>query len=254
MIERANPGPSDTILEIGPGRGMLTEAILSSPCARVDAVELDTRLRADLEPLADEDKRLSLHWGDAVRFNYSELPPPTQVIANLPYHITTPILWALLESFASCLQYALLMVQKEAAVRLASGAGVRESSPLGITLSALGDVSIPRSVSRGSFSPMPRVDSAIVEIRLHSQKSVRQDLPRNRTWRRLLSGSFAQRRKTLVNNWTGSFGMPRDHAVKILESHSQPPLARPEELPLDTWLALINDKIIADFLSSGQEL
>jgi 16S rRNA (adenine1518-N6/adenine1519-N6)-dimethyltransferase len=254
MTERAKLKLSDSVLEIGPGRGMLTSAILSSPCGRVDAVELDTRLRGDLEPLAMADGRLTLHWGDAVRFDYSKLLTPTHVIANLPYHITTPLLWVLLENFSGELPYMLLMVQKETAVRLTSGAGSRDSGPLGITLSALGNVSTLRTVPRGSFSPMPRVDSAIVEIMPSPERRGRAGLPADKTWRRLLSGSFAQRRKTLVNNWASSFGLPREESARILASLSLQPVARPEELSLDSWLALAADEKISSFMYSRREL
>lgn len=242
MTGRAKLTASDRVLEIGPGEGILTLGILAAPCARVDAIELDTRLRANLEAIASRDDRLVLHWGDAVRFDYGKLEsPPTHVIANLPYHITTPLLWTLLEHFSGTdLRYLLLMVQKEAADRLAAGGKSREAGPLGITLAALGQVKTARKVSRGSFSPMPRVDSAIVEIRLSGERA---GLPRDKTWRRMLAGSFAQRRKTLANNW-GPLGIPRAETEKILASHQLPPLARPEELTLEKWLALYDDEIL----------
>lgn len=242
MIRRAESSRDDRVLEIGPGEGILTLAILGTPCARLDAIELDTRLRARLEAIASTDSRLALHWGDAVRFDYAGLPsPPTQVIANLPYHITTPLIWTLLERFSGTdLRYMLLMVQREAADRLAAGARSRETGPLGVTLAALGEVTTARKVPRGAFSPAPRVDSAIVEIRLSGNFA---GLPRDKAWRRLLAGSFAQRRKTLANNWA-SLGIPRTEAAEILASHHLPPLSRPEELSLGSWLELHGDVIL----------
>jgi 16S rRNA (adenine1518-N6/adenine1519-N6)-dimethyltransferase len=244
MSERAGLAPSDIVLEIGPGKGILTKELLKSPCARLDALELDTKLKDELEPIARNDGRLKLYWTDALRFDYSKLsPPPTHVIANLPYHITTPVIWALLENFAALgLRYMLLMVQKEAAQRLVSGAASRASCPLGITLSAMGDIAALRQVPRSAFSPVPRVDSAIVEARLYGGENGRRALPRDKIWRRLLSGSFAQRRKTLVNNWAGSFGMSKEHAAEALASCSLPPRSRPEELTLEAWLALFSDE------------
>ena len=249
MAERAGLTASHTVLEIGPGRGALTNEILKSPCGRLHAVELDTRLRDDLEPIASRDERLSLYWGDAVLFDYSSLsPPPTHVIANLPYHITTPVIWALLESFPSGgPRHMLLMVQKEAAARLVSGAASRESCPLGITLSAMGQVFAPRQVPRGAFSPVPRVDSAIVEARFEDGGDAWR-YAGDKKWRRLLAGSFAQRRKTLVNNWAASFGMPREEAAGILAGHSLNQRSRPEELPLGAWLAISRDEKISSFL------
>jgi 16S rRNA (adenine1518-N6/adenine1519-N6)-dimethyltransferase len=250
MVERAALGPSDRVLEIGPGRGVLTREVLGSSCARVDAVELDIKLKKYLEPIARMDERLALHWEDAVCFDYSKLEaPPTHVIANLPYYITTPVIWAILESFPDGgARYMLLMVQKETALRLSSGAGARASCPLGITLAAMGNISTPRQASRGSFSPIPRVDSAIVEIKLFPESRGLNCLPNDKKWRRLLSGSFAQRRKTLANNWAGAFGMPKETASAILAAHSLGSRSRPEELPIDAWLSLLSDEKISCFL------
>lgn len=249
MVDRAHLTDCDRVLEIGPGEGILTLGILGTPCSRLDAIELDTRLRVRLEAIAAGDARLALHWGDAVRFDYASLPsPPTQVIANLPYHITTPLIWTLLERLSgTSLGYMLLMVQREAANRLAAGEKSRETGPLGITLAALGEVTIARGVSRGAFFPMPSVDSAIVEIRLSGNAA---RLPRNRAWRRLLTGSFAQRRKTLINNWA-SLGISRAQGSEILASHRLPPLSRPEELRLETWLELYDDDILRKKLTGG---
>ena len=92
-VKRAAVTPDDVILEIGPGGGILTRGLLSAGPRALCAVEVDERLRDGLEALASRDGRLRLFWGDAVRFDYrSELPEtPTKIVANLPYHITTPI-------------------------------------------------------------------------------------------------------------------------------------------------------------------
>lgn len=242
MIRRAGLAAGDRVLEIGPGEGILTEGILTTPCEKLDAIELDTRLRPKLEAMANRDARLTLHWADALRFDYSAIaPPPTHILANLPYHITTPLVWLLLENLAPRgTRYMLLMVQREAAQRLEAGAKSRVAAPLGITLAALGSVSVPRRVARGAFQPVPKVDSAIVEIVLSGKRS---GLPRDRVWRRLLAASFATRRKTLVNNWSAA-GVPRETSERLLAAHGLGPLARPEELALQYWLALYNE---ADF-------
>lgn len=247
MVRRANLAEDASVLEIGPGKGILTRGILGTPCASLDAVELDIRLRPDLEEIAAGDERLHLHWGDAVSFDYAALPQaPTHIVANLPYHITTPLIWRFLEAFAGRgLRYLLLMVQFEAAERIASGAGVRESNPLGITLAALGRAEIARRVPRTAFHPMPHVDSAIVEIALTGECA---HLPEDRTWRRLLHGSFAQRRKTLINNWNAAFGISKACCSEVLAYHALPPLSRPEELPLHKWLELHADEVLPTLL------
>lgn len=251
MVERANLNNSDRVLEIGPGKGILTKEILTSACDSLSAVELDRRLNEFMEPLAAQDCRLSLYWGDAVTFDYSRMKDsPTHIIANLPYHITTPVIWKLLEDFSNSeLKYMLLMVQKEAAERLAAGSACRESNPLAITLSALGSVGVPRHVARTAFFPMPHVDSSIVEIRLNKGL---ENLPVDKIWRRLLSGSFVQRRKTLLNNWSGSFGISKAAGSEILASHALPPLSRPEELSLEKWLEIYSDEFMVKIMNKKE--
>ncbi|MDR3254263.1 MAG: 16S rRNA (adenine(1518)-N(6)/adenine(1519)-N(6))-dimethyltransferase RsmA [Synergistaceae bacterium] len=253
MAGRAGITQSDAVLEIGPGMGILTREILRSQCARLYAIELDVRLERYLAPLAESDDRLVLHWADAVRFNYAGLsPPPAKVIANLPYHITTPVIWALLENLSGGdMRYMLLMTQREAAIRLASGAGSRDSGPLSVTLSALGETKTARNVSRGAFLPMPRVESSIVEIKISNEHAGRAGIPRDRTWRRLLAGSFGQRRKTLVRSWAGAFHIERNECLDILSAHGLPPRSRPEELGVDAWLSLFGDKKMKDFITNA---
>jgi 16S rRNA (adenine1518-N6/adenine1519-N6)-dimethyltransferase len=243
MTERARLSPSDRVLEIGPGTGILTKCILNAGCARLDAVETDVRLKEYLEPLAASDGRLRLHWGDAVKFDYSRLDEtPTHIIANLPYHITTPLLWHLLESFAGGdMRYMLLMMQDETASRVAAGAGNRESGPLSVTVAATCRAAVPRKVSRTAFYPSPRVDSAIAEITPRGGNNPNALLPRDAVWRRLLSGSFAMRRKTLANNWAAAFGVKKDDCAGILAAHSLGARSRPEEPALSDWLSLLED-------------
>jgi 16S rRNA (adenine1518-N6/adenine1519-N6)-dimethyltransferase len=250
MMERACLAPADRVLEIGAGTGILTKSILAAGCVRVDTVETDVRLKEYLEPMAALDDRLRLHWGDAVTFDYSALDEvPTRVIANLPYHITTPLLWHLLESFAgSDMRYMLLMVQNEAASRIAAGAGNRESGPLPVTMAAVGAASVLRKVSRTAFYPSPRVDSAIAEITLRGEDNPHARLPRDAAWRKLLSGSFAMRRKTLANNWAGAFGIKKDDCAEILATHSLGARARPEELTLPDWLSLREDPKLTSYV------
>ncbi|MDR0764098.1 MAG: 16S rRNA (adenine(1518)-N(6)/adenine(1519)-N(6))-dimethyltransferase RsmA [Synergistaceae bacterium] len=249
MTERAGIGPDDRILEIGAGSGVLTREILAAGCARLDAVELDVRLKEYLEPMAAADERLRLHWGDAVKFDYSRLDEtPTRVVANLPYHITTPLLWRLIEFYAgSDMRCMLLMTQAEAASRIASGAGVRESTPLSITIAAIGSARTLRKVSRSAFYPKPGVGSAILEIKF-AGSGAETRLPRDAAWRKLLAGSFAARRKTLVNNWAGSFGMKKEECSAILASHSLGARSRPEEATLSDWLALRDDSKLTSYI------
>ncbi len=236
MLKEAALGSEDCCLEVGPGQGVLTKKLLRETEARkIYALEVDPRLKTYLEPMAEEDSRLSLFWEDAVRFDYTALDPsPTQVIANIPYHITTPLLWKILEDLAPRRLYSiLLMVQKEAALRLQAAPQTKERYPLGITLDAMGKAAILRSVPPQAFFPRPRVDSAILHIRLERHP----ELPQNRTWRTLLSRAFAQRRKTLYNNLKGY--LPSKECIEeSCAAAGISPSLRAEQLHTDQWLRL----------------
>lgn len=240
-VKRAAVTPDDVILEIGPGGGILTRGLLSAGPRALYAVEVDERLRDGLEALASRDGRLRLFWGDAVRFDYrAELPEtPTKIVANLPYHITTPILWAFLEKLIPAgVGYMLLMVQLESAERIASPERSRARSPLGVTVEAMGGAEILRKVPPQAFRPQPRVNSALIEIKIEKNRGLAND----RTWRALLARSFAQRRKTLVNNWTSGYAdIDRERALAILDAHGLSATARAEELPLEKWFELAKE-------------
>ena len=240
-VKRAAVTPDDVILEIGPGGGILTRGLLSAGPRALYAVEVDERLREGLEALASRDGRLRLFWGDAVRFDYrAELPEtPTKIVANLPYHITTPILWTFLEKLIPAgVGYMLLMVQLESAERIASPERSRARSPLGVTVEAMGGAEILRKVPPQAFRPQPRVNSALIEIKIEKNRGLAND----RTWRALLARSFTQRRKTLVNNWTAGYAdIDRERALAILDAHGLSATARAEELPLEKWFELAKE-------------
>lgn len=240
-VKRAAVTPDDVILEIGPGGGILTRGLLSAGPRALCAVEVDERLRDGLEALASRDGRLRLFWGDAVRFDYrAELPEtPTKIVANLPYHITTPILWAFLEKLIPAgVGYMLLMVQLESAERIASPERSRARSPLGVTVEAMGGAEILRKVPPQAFRPQPRVNSALIEIKIEKNRGLAND----RAWRALLARSFTQRRKTLVNNWTAGYAdIDRERALAILDAHGLSATARAEELPLEKWFELAKE-------------
>lgn len=243
MIARATLSAEDFVLEIGPGEGMLTEGLLSTELGGLCTLELDTRLKHVIETIARRDDRMHALWGDAVQFDYENALPwfPNRVIANLPYHITTPLLWAFFEKLVPhSLKYMLLMVQLESAQRISAAEGSRDRSPLGITMEALGMSEIVRKIPPSAFRPQPRVNSCLIEIKIENNA----DLARDKTWRSLLSRSFAQRRKTLINNWTAGYPqITREIAQGILEKYGLKPTARAEELPLEVWFALAKDPV-----------
>ena len=200
ILERSGANESDCVLEIGPGHGVLTRGLLNRGVKCLHCVELDERLRPELEELAREDSRLILHWGDAVKFEYDSLVPfPDKVIANIPYKITTPLIWHLLKFADKGLRYHMYMLQKEAADRITAPPDTKERYPLGVCIEAMGRARIVRKVPPECFRPIPEVDSAIVEIVIDRNF----ELGRSEKWSDLLHRGFAHRRKTLANNLKG---------------------------------------------------
>jgi 16S rRNA (adenine1518-N6/adenine1519-N6)-dimethyltransferase len=233
LVECASISASDVVLEVGPGQGAVTKELLDRGCACLYAVELDTRLKDDLEKLASGCPRLQVVWGDAVRIDYGTFSPfPNKVVANIPYNITTPLISRLLGLAPRGLSSHVYMLQKEAADRLLAERDTKERYPLGVSLEVMGEVAIIRKVPPTCFRPMPRVDSSIVKITLSRNLHLMQDS----LWSDLLHAGFRQRRKTLVNNLK-SFGGVKDW-LPMLESFGIEPKIRAEDLSGEEWLKL----------------
>ena len=221
MISQANITENDCVLEIGPGHGVLTRAILAQNVKCLHCVELDERLRPELEEIHDD--RLTLHWGDAVKYDYSSLEPfPNKVIANIPYKITTPLIWELIKFADKGLRYMLLMLQKEAAERIIAPPDTKARYPLGVCIEAAGRAKVIRSVSPQCFRPIPKVYSAIVEIEIARNF----ELAGSTLWSEMLHLGFAHRRKTLANNLKG-WAIPEGLGEK-----------RAEDLSANEWVKI----------------
>ena len=230
IVSRADLKESDCVLEIGPGHVVLTRELLANDIRYCHAVEIDKRLIPSLEKFLETGK-FDLHWGDAVKFDYSSLEPfPNKLIANIPYNITTPLIWQLIRYAGQGLRYYLLMLQKEAALRLTARPDTRERYPLGIAIESMGRASIIHQVGRQCFRPVPNVDSALVEIVIEKNF----ELVNNPLWSELLHAGFAHRRKTLGNNLRGWHGLCDADLGDL--SHR-----RAEDLTCDEWLKIYYD-------------
>jgi 16S rRNA (adenine1518-N6/adenine1519-N6)-dimethyltransferase len=250
IAKRAAIRPSDIILEIGPGKGVLTRKLLASGCSFLHSVEIDRDLGPFLEDLENGEKnRFWLHWGDAMEMNFAGLSPaPSKVVANIPYHITTPLIWKLLETVPSA-DYLLLMVQKEAAARIGAPAGTKDRGPLGATLEAMGSAKILFTVPAGAFRPAPAVDSCLFEIHLVK----RRGLARNSLWRDMLKYGFGRRRKKALGNLAAS--LPRAPWRELFVKNQIDVNSRAEALSSDEWFALMEgaEKSMASPPEPGEE-
>lgn len=233
-LSRAALTREDVVLEIGPGQGALTHKLLAEPYAHLHLIEFDRSLEPWLIPLT-QNPNLTLTWGDALAVDFASLTPsPTAVVANIPYHITTPLIWRLYAQLGPlALTRMILLVQKEAAERLTAPPGTKQRYPLGVTVQACGRGSLFMKVSPGSFNPPPKVDSALIELNITGNACLAGDP----LWRSLLGHSFAQRRKTLVKSASAG-GWSKEELQKLLAELGLPALVRAEELTTDQWLAL----------------
>lgn len=228
---------SNTVLEIGPGKGFLTQALLDTG-AHVVALEKDR----DLIPLLTETfkeeitkNRLSLIEGDALTF---EPDPSTlrgqayKIIANIPYYITGAILSRYL-SHAHQPSTMVVLVQKEVAERVCAKDG--KESLLSLSVKVYGEPKLVYRVSRGSFNPAPNVDSAVLCIQNISRKHLLNSY-HEAMFFKLIHAGFAHKRKLLSSNLKGVF-----HDVDVsslFEQFSIPKNARAEDVRIETWLSL----------------
>lgn len=234
IIRRAALDSSDVVLEVGSGQGVLTKALLSSGCRYVHSVEIDRGLEPFLAPLeAAFPGRATILWGDVLEIPLGTLAPrPTKIVANIPYNITTPLLWRLLEELPGT-DYYLLMVQKEAADRIIAPPRTKERYPLGVTLGVMGTSRSVLKVPPAAFRPVPKVESRVIEIALSGRY---RTLPGDGTWREMLRTAFSQRRKKFLNNMRRRWPtLPWEDMLEVVCVDGN---ARAEELTGEQWLAL----------------
>ena len=217
--------PSDVVLEVGGGLGVLSE-YLAPLVGHLHVVEVDGRLEGALREALAPFSNVDLHLADAVTLDLSALdPPPAKVVANLPYGVAATVL---LKSLAQLPGASLLvsMVQREVAERLASGPGSKTYGATSVLAQLSCDVRLLRRVSRTVFHPEPNVDSALVLLR-------RRAPPPPHAIVALVHAAFAHRRKALAGSLALAAGAPQDlraRAREALQQLGQPADARAERL------------------------
>ncbi|MEA1889241.1 MAG: 16S rRNA (adenine(1518)-N(6)/adenine(1519)-N(6))-dimethyltransferase RsmA [Pseudomonadota bacterium] len=231
ILTHFRPQQGQRIVEIGPGLGALTWPLLER-IGDLHAIELDRDLVARFIADPRAKGRLHLHQADALIFDFSSLADSThklRIIGNLPYNISTPLLFHLL-SFAPVIQDMMFMLQKEVVQRISAGPGGKNYGRLSVMLQAQCVVEKVLDVSPGSFNPPPKVDSAVVRLTPHAEPIV--DIPNPENFAMLVKAAFTQRRKTLRNNLKGI--LTED---EIIETGVDPSV-RAETLSLDDFAAL----------------
>lgn len=192
IVNDASIDSGDVILEVGGGMGALTGR-LAPEVLHLHVIELDQRLRPDLERIASRSTNVDLHWGDAMRLNLAELqPPPRKMVANLPYSIATPLLLRTIEDLPRMMSWT-VMVQREIADRLRAGPGSRTYGAPSVLVQVACDVELLRAVDPAVFTPRPKVESALIGLR-------RRGSAAPTALRTLVRGAFAHRRKGIARS------------------------------------------------------
>ncbi len=243
MARAATREGADCVLEIGPGIGVLTAA-LCEQAKRVVAVELDRRLFPVLrETLADYDN-IDLVEGDAMQLDLHALlrerfgeGARIAVCANLPYYITSPLLMRFLESRLP-IEKLVVMVQKEAAVRLCAEVGSRDAGAVTVAVRYYAEAHTLFTVGRESFLPAPKVDSAVIELCVREKPAI--ELRDEAYFFKMVRAAFAQRRKTAVNGISAGLNLPKAAVAETIAATGLPADVRAEKIPMEKLAQLAN--------------
>lgn len=214
IVDSAEAGPSDKILEIGPGIGTLTQGLAESG-AEVIAVEIDKKLPAVLAETLKGYDNVTIVPGDILKVNIREImgEGPFKVAANLPYYITTPILMALLEQHLP-ITHIVTMVQKEVAERMVAKPGSRIYGALSVAVQYYTEPHIAYDVPPRSFIPAPEVDSVVIACKVRETPAVA--VKDEKVFFRVVKAAFGQRRKTISNAMKGA-GFDKEQIAAAFE-------------------------------------
>ena len=263
IAKAAELTPEDTVLEIGPGIGTLTQA-LAMTGASVVSVELDKRLIPVLQETVGAYKNVRIVQGDILKVNIpeiiasvaenrngsetndnvseakdlqseAEMPQTFKVCANLPYYITTPIIMYLLEQKLP-LERLVVMVQKEVAERMTAGPGGREYGAISVAMQYYTEPKIAFIVKAGSFLPAPKVDSAVLVCKKRNKPPV--EVPDEKTFFKVVAAAFSVRRKMLNNSLKNMGGLTGEQVKAWLDRAGIDGRRRAETLSLEEFAML----------------
>ena len=224
--------PEETVLEIGPGRGVLTRPLCTA-ARQVIALELDPKLGAYLAEVLADCRNLDLRLGDALEFPYETLPRGTVVVANLPYYVSTPLLFTLLEA-RERIDRMVLMLQTEVARRLVAKPATNDYGILSILVQYAAEASLAFQVSTSCFRPRSEVGSAVVTLVMRRPPVQVND---ETLFARVVRAAFAHRRKTLSNSLRDE-GVSSEQVAQALAQVGISPSRRAETLTIEEFASL----------------
>jgi 16S rRNA (adenine1518-N6/adenine1519-N6)-dimethyltransferase len=231
IIDVAELNIEDVVIEIGPGHGVLTK-MLAGTVKRVIAIELDEKLYGKLKTGLAEYRNVELIHGDALKYPYENFPD-FKVVANIPYYITTPLIFRFFEAETN-LKSMTLTVQKEVAERIVAKPGGKDYGVLSVMVQYYAEPVIKFIIPKGAFRPVPKVDSAVIRVRLLEKPAV--DLKDEKFFFKIVRTSFSQRRKMLSNSLKG---IGADVKGWLTEAGIDPE-RRPETLSIEEFARLAN--------------
>ena len=230
IVDAIRPDPEDTVVEIGPGLAAITAPLVAHG-SRMHLVELDRDLAARLRQQYGDEPRITVHEADALQFDFAALGSDLRIVGNLPYNISTPLLFHLLEQRSSIADMH-FMLQKEVVARMAAEPGSKAYGRLGIMLGCYFDIEALFDVERTAFDPPPDVTSAIV--RLTPLPPGTYDINDAAKLSRLVATAFSQRRKTIRNS------LKQVVDEETLEFVGIDPGLRPESISIAQYVELAN--------------
>jgi len=243
MVDAAQLEPTDDVVEVGAGLGALTE-VIAPQAGRLLAVEIDRDFMPCLEDRFGDTPNIKLFRGDILNHSLPKLldeylPGGTtyKMLSNLPYYITTPVIFHFWESPVP-FERLVIMVQEEVALRMMAPVNGKEYGVLALAAQVHSEVEIIHRVPRTCFRPQPKVDSCIVRLRRRTT-ALAPDVDA-KFMTRLIRSAFAHRRKTLRNSLTksGSFGAPAEIVLEAFDTTGIDPSRRPQTMTLDDFAAL----------------
>jgi 16S rRNA (adenine1518-N6/adenine1519-N6)-dimethyltransferase len=236
IVQSAELRDADAVVEIGPGLGALTRFILPE-VSRLHLIEVDREMVEYLRERAPEEKAV-IYQQDALSFDFVNLCGKERkrliVLGNLPYSISSPLMFHLLASFPA-IERAVFMVQKEVGMRFAAAPGTKDYGVLSVLLGIYSTVRILFTVGPGQFYPPPKIDSVVLRIDFADKRPVGPDFDFQR---KLVSKAFQKRRKTLLNGLAGAFGLSSGAIKDACEQAAIDPQRRPETLSAREFLSL----------------
>lgn len=243
IIEGSDLTEDDVVLEIGPGIGVMTQVLCES-CKKVVSIEIDSALIPVLKETVGEYENLKVIHSDVLKVDLNKLfeeefnEKKPKLIANLPYYVTTPIIMKFLEERIP-VSDLIVMIQKEVADRMMAKPSTKEYGALSVAVQYFTEPSIVTKVSRGSFMPMPNVDSTVIRLKVRENPPV--ELLSEEVFFKTIKDAFGKRRKTLQNALSsGGLGLSKEEAKKIINEASLNENIRGEALDMNQFAKLSN--------------